>query len=606
MSIIPLNIIRRTVAEFLACAVSELFSEVKLVKAHVTDLGFHYDFCMKQPIGNEMISLIEERLRGLLKETEEIKILEMMRENAIELFLHLQEPYKVKELELIPDNIVQVSKIGVFHDVCSFLPSEFQKFANSFKITNIQKISIQSPYLNEEEEKAFETLEVVRISGVACEDKKELKNFLKKLEEYKSTNHQVLGTLMGLYEFQDELSLDIPFWLPKGLFIRNLLMNFLKKEDEKFKFESVLTPNIQNASFLKKIVKQLPQEERQINFRIEQEGVDLVYTCEKAFSHALLFKSQERSGDELPIRYLETGEYYCKKYLNRGVGLLNTAQVSRDQAHIFCTEKEVVSEIISCLQLIDKTAKILGFEYRYILNTKKPKVSGIAESFNQSLLWLKEALNALKIEFVIDKELDNDYDKRNSELNFCGPSIELEIIDKLGRSWNSSFVGINLATREAFGLYYRDHEGKKQRPVMISRSIFRSLEQFIALLIERHAGMLPLYFSETQVKILPISERNLGYANRLYHQLLEVSIRSSVDGSAGKLGEKVHRAEKERVPYMLIVGDNEEKDGSIKVRALKKNRDEIEMTLDVFLKKFFEDLSSNSPSQTGEGKSVES
>ncbi len=284
-------------------------------------------------------------------------------------------------------------------------------------------------------------------------------------------------------------------------------------------------------------------------------------------------------------------------YWGFGVVFFKTRTFLTDHFHIFSSAEEVVKELISCLQLIDKTVKILGFEYIYVLNAHKPKGSKTITSWTQSIEWLEKALNELNFQFVVDKEGINHYINQNNALNERGPTIEVEITDTLGRKWKSSSLGLDLSTRESFGLNYLDREGRKQAPQMISGSIFRSLEQFIALLLECKNGLFPLWLATTEVAVLPLAERNIKYAKKVENRLIQAGVRVSIDEDLGKLGEKIHRAEKKKVPYMLIVGDNEEKGGTVTVRACMQDKDRAGVELDSFLKQLCQDQELNLPSQ---------
>ncbi len=583
MTTIPLQLIRQTALEVLASTMIELFPGVKLISGKVTNLGFFYDFLIEQPVTQEMAVLIEEHMRGLVKEKIEIESLDMMRENAMEMFRHQKQPYKVEELQNCPDNIVQVWKAGKFYDFCTGPFAEDTSVAGAFKLQKIQRKTVSLPIKEKNGETNFEKLQVIRITGTACAGKKELKEFLKKLQKAKESEHLLLGFSMDLFKIEDDHCQDSIFWLPKGQFVRDALLNFLQSENHKLKVQSVTTPNLRKTEFLK---KSLIDSDSSLKFKIE--GEDYLLSSEKAPSHALLYKSRLRHFTDLPIRYFEVSESFFAGSSSALDGLFKSRTFLTDQAHIFCSAAEVLNEVISSLQLIDKTVKILGFEYNYIVNAHKSKSCHTVESFGPSIDLLRNALNELGFQFVVDKEGVNPYINRNNDLNETGPTIEVEVIDNLQRKWIVSSLGVDLATRESFGLNYLDNEGRKQAPVMLKRSIFKSLELFIALLIEGHDGILPLWLAETEVKILPLAERNAAYAEEILDQLKKAHVRASIDKTLGKLGEKIHRAENEKIPYMLIVGDNEEKGGTVTVRACMQEADRSGVELDSFLKQLQE------------------
>lgn len=506
---IPLHLIRKAAAEILAYAVVELFPGSKLIAGNVSDLGFHYDFFIEQPINEEMLPFIEEKMRGIVKENLKIEMQEMMRENAMEMFRFHQQPGIVDLLKDEPANIVQIWKMGTFYDACKGPYPAHTGVVQAFKLQNIQR----------------EPSNVIRITGTACSDKAELKSFLKKLEAFKKNDHRLLGPEMGLFAFQKEGL----FWLPRGKFVKDALIHVFRAADEKLGMDLVTTPG-----------------------------------DEKSLLHGKLYSLTEKTETDLPVRYSEISE-------------------NSETAHIFCTTSQAQNALISCLQSMDQLLKLLNFKYFYLLCPGNKN-----KRFHQSIEWLTESLNANHLQFVIDKDEDSCHDTAYDKKLFqFGPKIEAYIVDALGRNWQGPRLQIDLGTVEKLHLYYLDENGKRETPVMICRSYFRSLEQLVALLIESEAGVLPLWLQMSQVRVLPLAARNRGYAALVLDELKKNGLRASIDHSSGKLGEKVHKAEKEKIPYMLIVGDHEEKAGTVTVRTLLQDADCSGVKLDFFLKSIF-------------------
>lgn len=548
---ISLKSIRQIAAEVLAYAVMELFPGSQLVKGDASDVGFYYDFVLTLPLTKETLFIIEERMRAIFKEFLEVEQIEMMRENAIQFFLHHSQPFKAQELENFEDNIVPIIKIGAFYDV-KVAPFKELKVAEFFKLQSVENKIISTYFYDKNGHKQYEKLKVLRINGTACTDKKELKAHLKQLESAKNQDYLTLGCEMGLFA-REEASFSEEFlcWLPKGQFVKERLLNFLRVESKKLKFEAVSTPRIVKKIFADKD-----------DLQVEIEGEDYSFCKEKFKLHALLYRAEKQFQEELPLRYFEIED-------------------DSESATIFCTEEGAHLELISCLQLMDKIAKILDLESRYILNKGKAKGSS-----KKTVEMFEKALNSLNLEFAVDKESVNEYINSYSITGMSGPSIELEVCDALKRKWYISSVQIIDKPKEFFDLSYVDRTGKNQTPVMISRSIFRSLKQFIALLIERESGLFPLWLVQTEVMVLPIAERNIAYAKEIVGQLKDAEIRVSLDESPLKLGEKIQKAQKKIIPYMLIVGDNETKNGTVAVRTFSQEKDSVQLSLNTFLEQF--------------------
>lgn len=496
MTVIPLKLIRRTAAQVLAYAVTEVFPGVKLICGKTTDLGFYYDFLMEQPFTEELLFLVEERMRGISKEYVEIEMLEMMRQNAMEMFRHQEQPYIVDALQNSVENIVQIWKMDKFYDICPPPYPANTGIAQAFKLQKVQRKTVLLPFYDKGGKRKFEQKQIIRIIGTACASKADLKEFLKKLEVARKKDHRILGPSMGLFQLEDEVFPGSVFWLPKGKLLRDSLLNFLQTEDKIAGFQSIVTPSLMSQSFHQKTVLNKNDTEASSLLNVEIEEEDYLLTPKKSSLHALLFRSKSRNTQDLPIRYTETSHYFAGGEEDDFNGLFETREYLSDTANIFCTATQVVDEVISCLQLIEKTARILGLKTDYILNCSKPKSSNTIESFDQGAEWLEKALKLAGLQFIIDKESANNYATHHKGLNIYGPSIEMCITDALGREWKGSSVLIDLSTRESLKLHYVDADGRKQAPIMITRSIFRSVEQYIALLIENYAGILPSWLLE--------------------------------------------------------------------------------------------------------------
>ena len=512
---ISLNTIRRTAVEVLAYSVVDLFPGVQIIEGKVTDIGFHYDFLLEHPLTDEALPLIEERMRGVAKEQIPIETMDMMRENAMDFFKHHKQPLKIDEAANRPENIVQIWKMGTFYDLCYPPFGHDSSDAGMFKIFKIVSNNETG---------------VVRISGTAFANKQDLKYFIKKQEAAKKRDHRILGTEMRLFTEDQE---NFPgYWslLPKGAKIREILLNLVHLEDKRRGVHPVLTPRAPNASVFKQ--------------------------------HALLFQAEPHSYRELPIRFSEIVEFAQPVKDDDLWGMFRSRSYTIDTEHVFCTQKQVFEEIISFLQFINKTVNIFGFEYHYNLRTRGQKCLGTVERWNRAIDWMVSGLQTAGVEYTISKE------------GMSGPRLEVRLLDPLGREWVGPSLSIDIISPDQLNLRYQESDGSMQVPAMMTRSVFGPLERFIALLVENFSGVFPLWMAPEQVRILPVSEKYIAYADKVREGLESAGIRVGTDYRQDPLGGRVHSAVQEKCPYMLIVGDKEENSGTVKVRTWKQDNNE--------------------------------
>lgn len=568
---LSLHTLRLSTAELLAYAVTDLFPEAKLIEGETTDFGFHYDFHITQPVDDYVITLIEEKMRSLIKENLPVRSLDMMRENAVTLFQHRGQDIKAEIISQETHNIVPIMQIGDFYDYCPppYI-SNTQEIA-AFKIIKVESASIPI---------SGEDIPVVRFSGVVFHDKISLKKSLKAKEETKKRDHRVLGKEMNLFSGKDEVGLGCWLWHPKGTLLRQLLIDWWKGENNQRKFEFLTSPNLVKASLMQKsgLFGNRFREEPLPVFSLE--GVDYTWRAALSPFHALFFKSTQHSYRALPIRYAECAEIFTNQRNRQLWGLLQARTSFTDVAHTFCSPKQVVSELISSLQFIDRIIKMLGFEYHWCLGSRGQKYSGTLASWDEGFAWIVQALEACEFKYVTDP-LENAR---------FGPFVEARLVDSLGREWQGPQVTIDLNSPERYVLRYQESNGEMYAPVMIAESLFRSLERFIAMLIEHYGGAFPLWIAPEQIRIIPVAERNASYGNKVYSSFEKLGFRASIDDGIDPLGSKVHKAEREKVPYMVIVGDKEEKTNAITVRSLNQGEVRASFDLDSFLAKVQEEV----------------
>lgn len=535
---IPLSIIRQCAVELLAHAMLDLFPGALLAGGEVSDIGFHYDFQLKQPVDVSMFPLIEEKMRGQAKSDVPIQTLDMMRENAAQLFLHHKQPLIAALVEDSPENIVQIFKMGSFHDFCPTPYGKTSKEAGVFKL--LKMTSLENG---------------IRIEGTAFANSYDLKKFLKKRELALKCDHRLLGPEMNLF---------IPYgegwiWLPKGAFIREFLLDFWRQEHKLQGFEGIASPTEEHPE-------------------IEQ-------------FHAIAYQSKLRYEKDLPIRYSEVKEVFDENNSQKSWGLFCNEVFTRDIQNIFCTSDQVLGELISSLQFIMKTINIFGFEPHWYLCIKGKKLKGTKELWNINVQRLEAALEHCQIKYIED----------HAQSNSDGPQIEVRFEDALGREWLGSQVGVNFTCTSQFNLNYRQNDGKLQVPVMVTRSIFGSLERFIALLVEQNMGMMPLWLAPEQIRVVSVGEQTKEYAEAVRNQIVQEKWRVGIDIRNEPLGNKIHAAERERIPHVLIVGDKEQKKHLVSVRSYGQETEKTETQVETFLT-----LLKKKSNELGSTKSVES
>ncbi len=545
-------ILQLTAAEILAKAALRLFPGAILIHLHVDAAGFSYDIAFSQQVDIHALPLLEENIRELIKEEIPLQVLDMMRENAVHLFEHHLQPIKADQVAKAKYNIVQIIKVDDFYDY-SPLPeiSDLQKnpsgFTGAIKIFSIEeKLGLKS---------LFDNTKVMAISGTAAENKQSLKKQIKKHEDARRNHPLRLGSDMNLFSFDSKLGSDVLFWHPKGVFLRDALIRFWQEDSKRQQFQFVITPSAIPSEIsytYKTLDSPLCSIETSECLAIQDKNSLLAYYLAR----------HSYSCDEFPVRLAEwSSKMEISSWWNEPAA---PRFQSTGYRQIYCLEKQMQQEIISSLQFFDKIITMLGFRGQWVILVPKGKFS--AKNLfdgNQSLKHLKEALFSCGHFFT-----------EESRLSLAGPRIELQVKDKLDRSWTLSTLEINLAYTQYLALHYRGNE-KKYHPFLICESLFTSLERVIILLLQNTEGVLPFQLAPEQIRILPIGKQSLAYAHKVSNQLNEALFRVGIDMKEDSLGHKIHRAEKEKIPYQVIVGEQEAKEKKVAIRsygqkALKK------------------------------------
>jgi threonyl-tRNA synthetase len=572
---VSLKELRQSAAELLACAVTELFPGVILVDGKVTEFGFYYDFIAEQPIDANAIHLIEERVRGLIKENRTVHMMEMMRENAMMLFEHKGQSIKAQLVGDASENIVTIFHLDHFYDYC---PAPYVAQTGEIPAFSILKIEHAEHYLPEEGE-----VEVVRIRGTAFFEKDHLKKYVKSLKGAKKVDHRDIGKAMHLFEHMEQINSVACLWMPNGANIRKALYDFWYEAHRQQGFVFPATPNLVKKSLIKTsgfydlVTDRLEVDVCHIK--------DVEYTIPPSLApaHALYYRARSPSYQELPIRLAECADVCLPCADGKLWGILGSSLVYSDQAHIFCIPGELEREVISSLQFIDKFIKIFGFECHWHLCGPGLKISGTLSRWKKVHETFIKAFEATGMPFI-----------EEGDPSPIGPYAEAVLVDSLGRNWKGPRFGIDFNTPERFSLRYQGADGKMHVPLMLTRTVFSSFERFIAILVEHFAGHLPSWLAPEQVRVIPVLEKNMAYADSVYRAIVEYGNRATIDSSLKQLGSKIYSAENENIPYLIVVGDKEEKNRLITVRSRCPEMAGAHMTIDAFLAQLREEIQSKS------------
>jgi threonyl-tRNA synthetase len=559
-------------AEALAISVCELFAGAQLVYSEVTEATFSYDFIISQllAVDDHLIALIEEKMRAIIKAGRSIQLLDMMRENGAELLASRHQPIKAMQVSLFPQNIVQIVKIENFYD---FIPSERELvlgestlLAGEVKIFSIQQVT---QYVEN-----FGELAVVRIEGAAADNRQYLKQFSKRYAATKLFDHKILGEEMKLFSYQ--VIENSVFWHQKGVLLQDSLINYWKELIKQKGFYEIRTPPMIRSSLIKH------KRDENSHFKVEVAGEEHSVFPRKNILHTYLAASQTDVYQNWPLRLAEFAEKVDSNKSSLKSGLFQSPICTGDDFTIYCSPSDVVPELISCLQLFEKTVKILGFESRCFLVTARSRhSSGSMKDWESSTHWLAQALEQSALASCLDD---------NSVANE-GPRIEVRIKDRLGRQWTGPWIGIDWLIPKLLRSLPQLKDPKKYPLVVINGAFYGSLQRIIALLLEQYRGVLPLWLAPEQVRVLVVGKSNINYAGTVQARVKEAGFRVEADLSETALSSKVHAAEKEKIPYIVIIGEKERKEEAITARFCNQEKTVSQsIKLDFFLNQLKADL----------------
>ena len=544
--------LRHTASHILAQAVKRLWPEAKLAIGPAIDKGFYYDIDMEYTLTPEDLGKIEKEMSRIVKENLPITKSVMSRQEAIEFFKSKNEDYKVELIEDLPeDAVISCYSQGDFIDLCAG-----PHVASTGKVKAFKLQSIAGAYWRGDEKNKM----LQRIYGTAFEKKEELDAYLHLLEEAAKRDHRKLGKELGLFVIKEE-GPGFPFFLPKGMALRNELENFWREVHHEFDYEEIRTPIILNKQLWETSGHWFHYRENMYTTIIDDEEYAIKpMNCPGGI---LVYQNEMHSYRDFPLRYAELGLVHRHELSGALHGLFRVRAFTQDDAHVFMLPDQMQSELMKVIELFDRIYSQFGLKYHVELSTKPDNAMGDDAIWEAATEALRNAIEAKGIPYVINP----------GDGAFYGPKLDYHIEDSLGRTWQCGTIQLDMNLPERFQIDYVGEDGQKHRPIMIHRACFGSMERFIGILTEHYAGAFPTWMAPVQVKILPISEKHVEYAKELAKQMHRDYVRVEVDDRSEKIGYKIRQAQMEKVPYMLVVGDKEMEDNSVNVR--KHGGDEL-------------------------------
>ena len=562
--------LRHTCAHILAQAMKRLHPEVKLAIGPAIDNGFYYDFDAPEPFTEDQLGELEAEMRKICKEKLKLERFELPREEAIRFMEEKGEPYKVELIQDLPeDAVISFYKQGEFVDLCAgpHIPTTGRVKGNAIKLT-----TCNAAYWRGDSSRA--TLQ--RVYGTAFPSKDELDAYLEKLEEAKRRDHRKLGRELGLFMMTEE-GPGFPFFLPRGMVLKNTLLDYWRECHKRYGYVEISTPIILNQELWHRSGHWDHYKDNMYTTKID--GEDYAVKPMNCPGGMLVYKNSPHSYRDLPLRMAELGLVHRHELSGALHGLFRVRCFTQDDAHIFMTRSQMKEEIKNVVRLFDEIYSTFGLTYRIELSTMPEDHMGDEEVWHFAEDTLQAAIEEMGKEFVINA----------GDGAFYGPKLDFHLADSLGRTWQCGTIQLDFQMPERFDLEYVGEDGQKHRPVMIHRALLGSIERFIGVITEHFAGAFPTWLAPVQVKVLPITDRTHAYAQEVMDRLQAEGLRCELDGRSEKIGYKIREAQLEKVPYMLVLGDKEQEAGQVAVRNRKDGKTEV-MGLDEFLAKIREEV----------------
>ncbi len=539
---------RHTSSHILAQAMKRLYPTVKLAIGPAIENGFYYDFDTDFPITPEILEEVEKEMRKIAKEKLKLERFELPRAEALRLAEEMGEPYKVELIEALPEGeVISFYRQGEFTDLCAgpHLDSTGRVKGNALKLT-----SATGAYWRGDSSRKM----LQRVYGTSFQKKEELDAYLARIEEAKKRDHRRLGRELGLFLFQEEAP-GFPFFLPKGMILKNKLLEYWREVHTQAGYVEISTPILLDQALW---LRSGHWDHYQDNmYTTEIDGMPFALKPMNCPGGMLVYKSEPHSYRDLPLRCGEIGLVHRHELSGALHGLMRVRCFHQDDAHIFMTPEQAKDEIIAVAKLIDQVYSLFGFQYHIELSTMPEDHIGSNEDWERATNYLREALAAMGKEYIINE----------GDGAFYGPKIDFHLEDSLGRTWQCGTIQMDMQMPERFGLEYTGSDGEKHRPVMVHRVAFGSIERFIGILTEHFAGAFPAWMAPMQVKVLPITDRTAAYADEIAARLLAKGIRVETDHRSEKIGYKIREAQLQKVPYMLVLGDKEAESAQVAVRT---------------------------------------
>ncbi|ECR4286745.1 threonine--tRNA ligase [Campylobacter jejuni] len=562
-----LEVIRHSCAHLMAQAIKSLYPEAKFFVGPVIEDGFYYDFRVESKIGEEDLVKIEKKMKELAEAKIEILKYEITKNEALAKFQN--DDLKQEVLLRIPDGAVSIYKQGEFEDLCRGPHVPNTKFLRFFKLTRVA-----GAYLGGDEKREMLT----RIYGTAFADKESLKEYLTIIEEAKKRDHRKLGTELKLFTFDDEIGGGLPIWLSNGARLRSKLEHMLYKIHRLRGYEPVRGPELLKADAWKISGHYANYKENMYFTQIDEQEYGIKpMNC---VGHIKIYQSDVRSYRDLPLKFFEYGVVH--RHEKSGVlhGLFRVREFTQDDAHIFCMPSQIKEQVLEILAFVDNLMKLFDFSYEMEISTKPEKAIGDDEIWEIATKALKEALDEQGLKYGIDE----------GGGAFYGPKIDIKITDALKRKWQCGTIQVDFNLPSRFKLEYTDSDNEKKQPVMLHRAILGSFERFIGILTEHCAGEFPFFIAPTAVGIVPIGEAHIAYAKEIQKELLELNIDSEVYEKNESLSKKIRIAEKQKLPMILVLGDDEAVKRSVALRD-RRAKEQKNLSLDEFIKLVKEKMS---------------
>lgn len=554
-----LEILRHSCAHLMAQAIKELYPEAKFFVGPVVQEGFYYDFKVASKISDEDLPAIEKKMKELANAKLKIERYETSREEIETKFAN--DELKQAVLKNITDDTLTVYKQGEFEDLCRGPHVPNTRMIRSFKL-----IRVAGAYLGGDENNEM----ITRIYGIAFFDKKELNDYVRMLEEAKKRDHRKLGTELELFAFNDDIGAGLPLWLPNGARLRGKLEKILYKAHRVRGYEPVRGPEILKANQWVKSGHYANYKENMYFTQIDEQEYGIKpMNC---VGHIQIFKNDIVSYKDLPKKFFEYGVVHRHELSGAMHGLFRVREFTQDDAHIFCLPSQVKSVILEVLEFVDSLMKLFEFDYEMEVSTKPKKAIGSDEFWDKTTQAIMDALDEENLTYGIDE----------GGGAFYGPKIDIKILDAIGRKWQCGTVQVDMNLPSSFEMEFINDQGEKEQPVMIHRAILGSFERFIGILTEHYAGEFPLSIAPTEVIFIPIAQPHVAYAEQLQKELIYNDIDSKVFSMNESLNKRIRMAEKQRVPMIIVIGDEEVANQTVALRDRRK-REQSNMDKDAFM-----------------------